>query len=106
MSDGAISFFLDHHVRTRVAKGTYGMDISLPYDKLDPEHVRRSASRLVSLDGLPYTPGAFRVVLPKVGPSVLSSCFVYVDHVRTWKFLRQKNLPAISKALGPQCPIA
>jgi len=65
VSDGAISFFLDHYVCTRVSKVSYGTLTILPYNTLDPEHVKRFASTFLHVDGLRYTGDAFRMVLPK-----------------------------------------
>ena len=42
VSDGAISFYLDHFVRTRVSKVTYGVFFSPEYDPSDPDHRSRS----------------------------------------------------------------
>jgi hypothetical protein len=66
VSDGAIAFFLDHYVHTRVARISYGAYVNVPYNKLDPEHVKRSASIFTHADGLPWLGGVFDVVLPKV----------------------------------------
>ena len=66
VSDGAISFYLDHYVRTRIAKVTYGSRVSVPYVDSDPEHVKRAASKLIDVDGTPLLPYGFRPILPKV----------------------------------------
>jgi len=67
VSNGAISFFLDHFVHTRVAKVSYGTKLKIPYDGLDPEHIKRSALKVIDVDGKPKLLGRFEVVLPKVG---------------------------------------
>ena len=69
VSDGAISFFLDHHVRTRVARVSYGTNTTVLYKKSDPEHIKRSASKVIDVDGSPKIKGIFDVLLPKVDPS-------------------------------------
>ncbi|KAF9523665.1 hypothetical protein CPB83DRAFT_657624 [Crepidotus variabilis] len=65
VSNGAISFHLDHYVRTRVAKVTYGCRIHLPYDPKDPEHIKRSKHRFTDPDGSLRINGCFRTVLKK-----------------------------------------
>lgn len=66
VSDGAVSFYLDHFVRTRVAKFTYGQFCTLKYDPSNPDHVRRSANSFVSYAGEQRLPGYFDVILQKV----------------------------------------
>ena len=38
VSGGAISYYIDHFVQTRVSKLTYGIDGHADYDPSDPEH--------------------------------------------------------------------
>jgi hypothetical protein len=67
VSDGATSFYLDHYVRTRVAKVTYGSEIYRFYDSLDAEHVKRvDKVYTCTVDGTHKVPGGFHSVLPKV----------------------------------------
>jgi len=68
VSDGAISFYLDHYVRSRVAKVTYGYKASILYIPSDSEHIKRCAALHTHADGLQYLHDGFRVVLPKVRP--------------------------------------
>jgi len=77
VSDGAISFFLDHHVRTRVAKVSYGTDFSVPYNRSDPEHLKRPASKFINADGSPFISGVFNVVLPKVKSPPYALCLSF-----------------------------
>jgi len=65
VSDGAISFYLDHYVRSRVARVTYGYKASILYVPSDPEHSKRNKSLHTHADGLRYLHDGFRVVLPK-----------------------------------------
>ena len=68
VSDGAISFYLDHYVRTRVAKVTYGAIVHEVYNPLDREHGRRAYTVYTDdTDGSLRIPGCFRAILPKVG---------------------------------------
>ncbi|KAF9026682.1 hypothetical protein BDP27DRAFT_1437443 [Rhodocollybia butyracea] len=41
VSDGAVSFYLDHFVTKRVSRWPYGIRCTVGYDKDDPEHQRR-----------------------------------------------------------------
>ncbi|KAF8959240.1 hypothetical protein BDZ97DRAFT_1838744 [Flammula alnicola] len=65
VADGAISFFLDHFVRTRISKVTYGCFCVIPYIPTDPEHLQRSGSTIVRPNGLKHVQDSFKVVLPK-----------------------------------------
>jgi hypothetical protein len=65
VSDGAISFYLDHYVRARVAKVTYGSPANIRYKPSDPEHIKRSTVKYMQADGMTYLPIGFMTVLPK-----------------------------------------
>lgn len=91
VSDGAISFYLDHYVRTRVAKVTYGVELLVRYDEKDPEHVKRSASKFTHVDGTVKLRHGFRTVLAKVW--LKCPCYFRVlISSRIPKFLKRKNL--------------
>ena len=49
VSDGAISFYIDHFVRNRVLKMAYGDLCYIPYDSSDSEHVRRQGNTFMSM---------------------------------------------------------
>ena len=66
VSDGAISFYLDHFVRTRVSKVTYGASCIGPYDSSDPEHVKRQGNTFMSVSGSKKIANLFSIILPKV----------------------------------------
>ena len=66
VSDGAISFYLDHIVRTRVSKNTYGSFASVPYDPNDPDHKSRSRKLFTSITGAKLLRGSFDIILSKV----------------------------------------
>lgn len=51
VSDGAMSFYLDHYVRSRVSKVTYGSIANVLYKDHDPEHTKRSSLRYTQADG-------------------------------------------------------
>ncbi|KAM6502892.1 hypothetical protein JOM56_002869 [Amanita muscaria] len=42
VADGAVSFYIDHHVDKRIARYTYGNPCSYIYNPADPEHSKRS----------------------------------------------------------------
>ena len=42
VADGAISYYIDHFVQTRVSKLTYGIRCRKTYDPGNPEHRKRS----------------------------------------------------------------
>jgi hypothetical protein len=66
VSDGAISFYLDHFVRTRVSKITYGYFCHIPYDPNDPDHRARSHKVFTSVSGNKRISDSFDIILPKV----------------------------------------
>ncbi|KDR69808.1 hypothetical protein GALMADRAFT_255622 [Galerina marginata CBS 339.88] len=65
VSDGAVSFFLDHFVRARVSKAAYGQICGILYDPCDAEHVKRKASIIISASGRSHVNHYFQVILPK-----------------------------------------
>ncbi|KAJ2917220.1 hypothetical protein MD484_g3186, partial [Candolleomyces efflorescens] len=65
VSDGAISFYLDHHVTTRVSKFTYGQFRTTFYDNTDPEHRKRSHRSYRCASGETLVPDFFAIILPK-----------------------------------------
>ncbi|KAF8901884.1 hypothetical protein CPB84DRAFT_1776920 [Gymnopilus junonius] len=65
VSDGAISFYLDHFVRTRVSKVTYGSFCATQYDSSNPEHRARSADLITFNSGALMVNHYFAIILPK-----------------------------------------
>ncbi|TEB37894.1 hypothetical protein FA13DRAFT_1725514 [Coprinellus micaceus] len=65
VSDGAISFYLDHFVTTRVSKVAYGSFCHIPFDPKDSEHVARQHTAFTSVSNAKRIGGYFQVVLPK-----------------------------------------
>jgi hypothetical protein len=67
VSDGALSFYHDRFVRTRISKFTYGTFCSIPFDPTDPDHQQTRHNTLTALDGAWFIRDhAFDVILPKV----------------------------------------
>ncbi|KAF5321819.1 hypothetical protein D9619_002183 [Psilocybe cf. subviscida] len=65
VSDGAISFYLDHFVQSRIAKVTYGTLCRILYDPFDPHHVARKSMTLTTVSGETRLDHGFSVILPK-----------------------------------------
>ncbi|KAF9552644.1 hypothetical protein CPC08DRAFT_646612, partial [Agrocybe pediades] len=65
VSDGAISFYLDHYVNTRVSKVTYGNFCHIPFDANDPEHVQRVSNTFTSVSGNRRITDSFDIILAK-----------------------------------------
>jgi len=66
VSDGAISYHLDHLVKTRVSKVTYGTWEAAIYDPTNSEHLRRSGETHVLPSGRTVLYNHFVAMLPKV----------------------------------------
>jgi hypothetical protein len=64
VSDGAISFYLDHFVRTRVSKLTYGDFCHIPYDPTESSHTARVSKTFMSISGSRRISDYFDVILP------------------------------------------
>ncbi|KAF9782375.1 hypothetical protein BJ322DRAFT_1111242 [Thelephora terrestris] len=72
VSVGAVSFYIDHFVKGRISKFTYGTPRNAPYDPSDPEHLKRQHKMYVNLLGEKRVRGAFRNMLSK-GTKVLEN---------------------------------
>ncbi|KAJ3525317.1 hypothetical protein NMY22_g10627 [Coprinellus aureogranulatus] len=65
VSDGAISFYLDHFVNTRISKITYGNFCHITFDPNDEEHRKRERGVFTSISGLKRIADSFDIILPK-----------------------------------------
>ncbi|EIW80579.1 hypothetical protein CONPUDRAFT_105630 [Coniophora puteana RWD-64-598 SS2] len=65
VADGAVSFYLDCLVSSRVAKFTYGFICDTQYIANDPEFRARNHKIYTSVSGTQAIPGAFRSILKK-----------------------------------------
>lgn len=70
---GAVSFYLDHFVSSRVTKVTYGTEIYVDYNPDDPEHFARRYQKFTPPSGRVSVPNRFSIVLQKVCPSRFAS---------------------------------
>ena len=75
VSDGAISFYLDHFVRTRVSKVAYGNFCHIAYNPYAPDHRLRSHKVFISVSGEKRINDSFNIILPKVILNLLKSMF-------------------------------
>ena len=64
VADGAISYYIDHFVQTRVSKLTYGSKGSIDYDANNPEHLKRTTFTAIS--GVKRIDRVFWVILSGV----------------------------------------
>ncbi|KAF5367521.1 hypothetical protein D9758_003622 [Tetrapyrgos nigripes] len=65
VADGAIGFYCDHHVSTRMSKFMYGVEYLREYNSSDPDHVERK-ERLCELPSGPrLLPDAFDCILAR-----------------------------------------
>ena len=64
MADGAISYYVDHFVQTRVSKLTYGSQGNTNYDPKNPEHRKRPID--TSIPGVKLINEIFLVILSGV----------------------------------------
>ena len=66
VADGAVSYHIDHFVRSRVAKYSYGVEVNTAYDASNPEHLSRPHYVFTNLTGHKRIKGFFDVILRKV----------------------------------------
>ncbi|KAI0738321.1 hypothetical protein C8Q80DRAFT_1113973 [Daedaleopsis nitida] len=65
VSEGAVSFYLDHFVSARVMRSTYGVSCNVDFDDANPEHVARARLKVVRPSGRVVLPNAFSSILTK-----------------------------------------
>ncbi|KAF9526178.1 hypothetical protein CPB83DRAFT_817364 [Crepidotus variabilis] len=65
VSEGALSSYLDHYVRFRVAKVTYGKFTNIEYDSDNADHIARESSKFTRADGTEAISGYFSTILSK-----------------------------------------
>jgi len=83
VSDGAVSFYLDHFVRSRIAKVTYGVRMRKNYDSSDPEHLKRSSAVYAEADGTLTVGEGFNTILLKVCCDSQNKTYSSNDNERT-----------------------
>ncbi|KAG2063017.1 hypothetical protein BDR04DRAFT_1111856 [Suillus decipiens] len=65
VADGAVSFYIDHLVSSRVARATYGIECNTLYDSQDPQHLARQHKSFIQVTGELRIPGHFQSILLK-----------------------------------------
>ncbi|KAM6497401.1 hypothetical protein JOM56_007874 [Amanita muscaria] len=65
VADGAVSYYLDHYVTARVSKYSYGIEVHIPFNPMDPEHAHRRNTKYMGADGKYKIPGVFSTILKK-----------------------------------------
>ena len=79
VSDGAISFYVDRYVSSRISRYTFGVYLHNLYDPTNPEHIKRIRTKMEYPDHEERIPGLFSVILPKVSRArkydIISSFF-------------------------------
>lgn len=65
VADGAVSFYIDHLVKTRVAKVTYGIPVAIRYVSSRLDHIARKKTKILSFSGQWMLPNAFGSILKK-----------------------------------------
>ncbi|KAM5545534.1 hypothetical protein V8D89_000572 [Ganoderma adspersum] len=65
VADGAVSFYLDHFVSSRVTKVTYGTEVCVDYHPDDTEHFARRYQKSVRPSGSVRLPNGFSTILRK-----------------------------------------
>lgn len=67
VSNGAVSFYIDGSVSSRVSRATYGTEVYHLYDSTKPSHIKRGSKIQVHPDhGKPVLYDGFSVILCKV----------------------------------------
>ncbi|KAF8632440.1 hypothetical protein AX15_001882 [Amanita polypyramis BW_CC] len=79
VANGAVSFYVDHYVNTRVSKATYGNSCSYSYNPNDSEHLKRVSQVYESPSKKRYVQGAFDVILYKVSLWFLTILFALLS---------------------------
>ncbi|KIL58029.1 hypothetical protein M378DRAFT_171084, partial [Amanita muscaria Koide BX008] len=65
VAEGAVSYYLDHYVTTRVARLSYGVMTRHLFNDKNPEHLDRESTKLTQANGKSYIPGIFDTILIK-----------------------------------------
>ena len=63
---GAVSYYIDHYVTSRMARYTYGTCCSIPFIPWRPSHMARIEDVTPGFDGSPMLEGYFAKILQKV----------------------------------------
>ena len=72
VADGAIGFYCDHHVSSRMSKFMYGVEYLRQLDPADPDHIARREKLCELPSGPKLLPDAFDCILARVSLTSLS----------------------------------
>lgn len=98
VADGAISYYLDGHVSSRVARVTYGAPAGVPYNAFDPEHLRRTDFHRHLPSGRVVVNGGFEVVLLRgtIVDEEKEFRRPFFDETTSWETLNNLTLDVIA----------
>lgn len=66
VAQGAVAFFLDATVTSRVSRFEYGIQTSVRFNPLNVQHAVRSSQAVVMADGFKRLPNVFATILDEV----------------------------------------
>jgi len=66
VAQGAIAFFLDAIVTSRISRFEYGIQMTVVYDPYNAQHAVRSSQAAFMADGMKRLPNAFSTILDEV----------------------------------------
>ncbi|KAJ3971068.1 hypothetical protein EV361DRAFT_243889 [Lentinula raphanica] len=92
VSDGALSYYLDHFVSARKARFTFGTECGRPYDPLNIEHIRRQSTVYKTPSGRRQIPKAFSVIISK-------GTLVNEETEFKEEYLRESNTQAVYNSI-------
>ncbi|KAI0656117.1 hypothetical protein C8Q70DRAFT_1056983 [Cubamyces menziesii] len=107
VAEGAVSFYLDRFVSTRVMRATYGVECTTDYNPLDQEHVARRGQKFTRPSGRVALSGSFSNILAKgicmrEGDEVSHSFFQEAHNPRTLNRIVVEVLCYRGKDANPQ----
>ena len=86
MAEGAVSYYLDKFIVSRIVRYTYGTPASIRYDPSDPEHRRRADKKYLGITG--------GVLLDVFSPTLFKvDVFVFGSHLGTEPTARALEYP-------------
>ncbi|KAI0314647.1 hypothetical protein OF83DRAFT_1063497, partial [Amylostereum chailletii] len=72
--EGAVSFYIDHYVSSRVAKMSYGTYYRTVFNPAKPDHRKRIQNAYMDVDGRVAIKGRFSCMILRVSGSNLPVC--------------------------------
>jgi hypothetical protein len=78
VAEGAAYFYLDRRVNIRVARFTYGLEVTTDYCPFLPGHYERRSNTFVDLDGTKRLMAGFSTLLAKVFNANSNAVYIYI----------------------------